>query len=264
MAGLRQARDLPQPELPPQQADLLIRQQVGGLDAVEDRLVRREAGAGHRAAPALAVGEQVEALGEEPEGELRAVAPAIEDDGDPALADERANLGEHGRQHLHQARIRLGRDREEGLARRIVDPVVGGRGQGQQHARVRHPGPGAEERGGILQHAQVGEQPIQAAVGGIRIERHREGLVAGRASRGQVGVPQGRLRLRAGGRRRGGKSGQVWVPAPSLADPTKTRALDHMSGVLEFGSNPIHLALDPLDGGPIPRGGSPVRSLGKF
>jgi hypothetical protein len=306
--------------------------------------VPREAGAGHAAAPALAVGEQVEALGEEPPEELRAVAPAIEHDRDPALADEGPDLGEDGRQHRHQARIRLGRDDKEGLARHIIDPVVGrgghgqthpgdvslgqgslavvhphmpvdveeahrgpavghpavgqgaaerggpprggqtaelaphrldlGRaveaqdpaeivrrvlleplraldpeqrhqqqrhergaeavergaeaavdlpgdgedparhqgGQGQQHPRMGHPGPGAEERGGIVQNPQVREQAIHAAVGGIRVERYRGGFVV-RDRRGQVWVPRGRQPRRPVGHRGCGKSGQVWVPA---------------------------------------------------
>ncbi len=37
--------------------------------------------------------------------------------------------------------------------------------------------------------AQVGEEPIHAAIGGIRIERHGGGLVVGQAHRGQIGVP---------------------------------------------------------------------------
>ena len=85
------------------------------------------------AASALAIGEQVEAVREELEEELRTVAPAVEHDGDPAWPDEGADLGEHARQHLSHPRVRLGRDDEERIPCDIVDPVVGGGGHGQAH-----------------------------------------------------------------------------------------------------------------------------------
>lgn len=92
------------------------------------------------------------------------------------------------------------------------DPTGRQGGQCQQHAPMGNPGTGAEQRCGIVEHPQVGEQPIHASVGGIRVERHWGGLTVERAKSGQVWVPGERQFLWRVGSRHRQRSGQVWVP----------------------------------------------------
>ena len=76
----------------------------------------------------LAIGQDVEAAVDDLQEELGAAAAAVEDDGDAALADERANLVEHRRQHLGEGAVGLGGDDEQRVAVGVIDPVVGGGG----------------------------------------------------------------------------------------------------------------------------------------
>jgi len=91
----------------------------------------RRAGDARRAA--LAVGQDVEADGDQLPEQLRAPAPAVEDHRHAAIADQVANFVEHNGQHLDQPRVGLGGDHEQGLALGVVDPVVGGGGHGQAY-----------------------------------------------------------------------------------------------------------------------------------
>jgi hypothetical protein len=84
---------------------------------------------------ALAVGEHVEAPGDDLVEQLGAPAAAIEDDGDPALADEPAHRLQKRRQHLDHAGVRLDGHDEQRFTGGVVDPVVGRRRHRDAHAR---------------------------------------------------------------------------------------------------------------------------------
>ena len=136
---------------------------------------------------ALAVGEEVEARGEDLLEELGAPAAAVEDDGDPALADESAHLLEELREHLDQAGVGLGGDDEERIAPGVVDPVVGGGGHREAHAR--HVGFGEVVLAVVDAHvaidveeAQRGAAGRDASLGQDAAEARRAAAAARRAS----------------------------------------------------------------------------------
>ncbi len=135
LAVVREARDLPQPELAAEEQDALVGQPVGHLAAVEHCRVILEARAGHVAEAPLAVGQDVEAVVDHLLEQFGAPAAAVEDDGDAAFADQLADLRQDGRQHLHQAGVGLGGEDEERLARDVIDPIVGGGRHRDAHAR---------------------------------------------------------------------------------------------------------------------------------
>jgi hypothetical protein len=198
MAVRPQPRDLTQAQLAAQEADPLVRQRVRDRPAVDDRRVLLEAGPAHPGDAPLAVGQQVEALGDERAEQRGAIAPAVEDDGDPPLADEGPDFGEHAREHLHQARVRLGGDHEERVAAGVVHPVVRRGAHGQAQARdvglrqgplavVDPDGPvdGPEaQRGAAVGHAPFGEGPPELrgpADAGQAAELAPQRLALGRA-----------------------------------------------------------------------------------
>src|SRR5437867_770848 len=98
MPVLHQARDLPQAEPATQQPHPLIGERIADVAPVDEDLMGAEAALGHPTEAALAVGEDVEALGDKGAEEPRAPSSAVEDDSDAALTDEDADLiEEHGR-----------------------------------------------------------------------------------------------------------------------------------------------------------------------
>ena len=94
-----------------------------------------EAAADQAAKGRLAVGEQGEVGGQDEAEELEAVAAAIKDHRDAALAHQGAHLLQDARQHLDQAGVGLGGEDQQGIAQPVVDPVIGGGWQGQAHPR---------------------------------------------------------------------------------------------------------------------------------
>ena len=59
---------------------------------------------------------------------------AVEDDGGPAVAQEGAGLGQEREEHLGEAGVGGSGDDEEGIAAGVIEPIVGGRRQGQAQA----------------------------------------------------------------------------------------------------------------------------------
>jgi hypothetical protein len=86
-------------------------------------------------APALAIGQHIEAVLDHHCEQLRAPAAAIEDNGDPPLPDHLPNLAKQTGHSLGQCSINLPGDHQQRVARAIVDPVVGGGGHSQMAAR---------------------------------------------------------------------------------------------------------------------------------
>ena len=127
--------DLAQLQLAAEQADAVVRELVHDLAAIEDGAVLAELPAQALARVALAVGEDVEAVGEQLLEQAGAPSAAVEHDRHAAVADERADIAAQRRQHLHQAGVGLGGDHEQRLAGGVVDPVVGGRRHRDPHAR---------------------------------------------------------------------------------------------------------------------------------
>src|SRR5271169_877613 len=97
------------------------------------------------------------------------------------------------------------------VARDLDDPAVLDRGEREQHPGAGHALAVAEQRGGVVEQAELGEHPVEPPVGWIPIGRELERLVVGGCSgSGQVWVRgrRGRRGGLGGGR---GRSGQVWV-----------------------------------------------------
>jgi hypothetical protein len=86
-------------------------------------------------APPLAISQHVKAVVDHRGEQLRAPAAAVEDDGDPPLADHLAHLAKHARQGFRQGRIDLPGHHQQRIAAAIVDPVVGAGGHRQAAAR---------------------------------------------------------------------------------------------------------------------------------
>ena len=129
-----EARDLPQRQASVEEANLFVGQHVFNRLPVEAGAVAGEVAGGHPTEAALAAGEDVEALGEQRDEELRAPPASVEDDGEPSVADEAAHFAEDDRQHLHHAGVGRGGDDEERISLAVVDPVVGRRRHGQAHS----------------------------------------------------------------------------------------------------------------------------------
>src|SRR5271169_601704 len=97
------------------------------------------------------------------------------------------------------------------VARDLDDPAVLDRGEREQHPGAGHALAVAEQRGGVVEQAELGEHPVEPPVGWIPIGRELERLVVGgRSGSGQVWV-RGRLGRRGGLGGGRGRSGQVWV-----------------------------------------------------
>ena len=135
MPALGQARDLPQTQPSAWRPHPLVGERVLDPSPVDEEPIHLEAVLRHRTPALLAIGEDVEPLGDEALEEPGAPPPAVEDHRDAPLTDERADLVEHDGQHLDQAGIGLGRDDEQRFARRVVHPVVGCGRHRQAHAR---------------------------------------------------------------------------------------------------------------------------------
>jgi hypothetical protein len=86
-------------------------------------------------APALAIGQQVEAVLDHRVEQLRAPAAAVEDDGDPSLADQLPHFAKQPGQGLRQRSVDLPGNHEQRVAGAVVDPVVGAGWHGQMAAR---------------------------------------------------------------------------------------------------------------------------------
>ena len=134
-----------------------------------------EASTRHARAASFPVGQEVEAPLEDRPEELRTPSAAIKDDRDAALAHGEAHLAQDLGQHAHKPGIGLCGDHEERIARAVVDPVIGRRGQrkvplghmglGQATASVVHPHMpvGVEHPHGCASHLDTsfGQRPTQ-------------------------------------------------------------------------------------------------------
>jgi hypothetical protein len=134
LVAIGEPSDLAQAQLAAEESDALVGEPVGDAPAVKDGGVRLEASAREMAEVPLAVGEDVEAGGDERREQRGAPPAAVEDHGDAAFAHQPAHLVDELGQHGHQAGVGLGGDHEERLASGIVHPVVGGRRQRETHA----------------------------------------------------------------------------------------------------------------------------------
>src|SRR6266436_5319584 len=89
--------------------------------------------AGDARKTALPIGQEIEPRVDDLLEEFWAVATAIEDNRNAALAQQFAHLLQDRRQHLDHTRIGLGGKHEQGIPGLIVDPVVGGGRHGETH-----------------------------------------------------------------------------------------------------------------------------------
>jgi len=86
-------------------------------------------------APALAIGQQVEAILDHRAEQLRAPATAVENDGDPLLANQVPHFAKQPGQGLRQRSVYLPGNHQQRLAGTVVDPIVGAGRHGQMAAR---------------------------------------------------------------------------------------------------------------------------------
>jgi len=82
------------------------------------------------------VGQHIKAGGDDLGKELGTIAATIEDDRDPPLAQQGANLCQYPRQHLDQASVGFRCDHKERVPGRVVDPVI--RSGGQRDPQASH------------------------------------------------------------------------------------------------------------------------------
>ncbi len=125
VAILGQPRYLPQVELPLQQPDLPIVQEVLDGPAIQrgctdDKPLLRDG-----TDLALTVGQDIELVRNHLHKEFRAPSPAVEDNRDSsARAHQASNLLENLWKHFGEGVVGLGRQHEERIASCVVDPVV--------------------------------------------------------------------------------------------------------------------------------------------
>src|ERR1700730_15301388 len=100
MAVVAQARDLPQAQLAFEEAHGLVVQKIVDPAPVELGAPPDEPPLIDATAPALAIGQHVETVLDHRAEQLRAPAAAVEDDGDPLLADQVPYFAKQPRQGL--------------------------------------------------------------------------------------------------------------------------------------------------------------------
>ena len=94
MAVVAQARDLPQAQLAFEEAHGLVVQNIVNRAPVEHGATADEPALIDATAAALAIGEHVEVVLDHHGEQFRAPAAAVEDDGDPSLANHLPHLSE--------------------------------------------------------------------------------------------------------------------------------------------------------------------------
>src|ERR1700746_527595 len=135
MAAVAQARDLPQAQLAFEEAHGLIMQKIVNRASVEHGATADEAPLIDATAPALTIGEHVEAALDHRGEQFRAKATAVEDNSDASLADYLPHLTKQTGHSLRQSSIDLSGDHQQRVARAVIDPVVGAGGHGQMAPR---------------------------------------------------------------------------------------------------------------------------------
>jgi len=143
VAVVAQTRDLPQPQLAGEEAHRLVVQKIVHPTPVDPGTAPDEPPLVDATAVALAIGQQIEAVRDHRGEQLRAPTPTVEDDGDPPLAHQIADLAQQPGEGLRQRRIDLSGDQQQGVAGAVVDPVVGAGGHRQmtpRHVRPRRDG----------------------------------------------------------------------------------------------------------------------------
>src|SRR5437016_1240355 len=131
MAVVAQARDLPQAQLPLEEAHRLIMQLIAHPASVELGAAMDEAPLVDETTLALAISEDIEAVLDHRVEQLRAPPTAVEDDGRAPLADHPAHLSKQLGEGLGQRSVDIPGDEQQRVAGAIIDPVVGGGGHGQ-------------------------------------------------------------------------------------------------------------------------------------
>src|SRR5262252_5730279 len=112
MAVVAQARDLPQAQPALDKTHGLIVQKIVHQALVELGATADEPPLIDATAPALTIGENVEAILDHRGEQFRAPAAAVEDDGDPSLANHLPHLSEQTGHGLRQRRIHLSGDHQ--------------------------------------------------------------------------------------------------------------------------------------------------------
>src|SRR5262245_17302077 len=135
MAALAQARDLPQPQPALEEAHGPIVQKIVYPAPVELGTTTNEPPLIDATAVALAVGQHIEAVLDHRREQLRAPTAAVEDNGDPPLADHFPHLTQQTGHSLRHGSIDLSGNHQQWVTRGIVDPVIRGGGHGQMAAR---------------------------------------------------------------------------------------------------------------------------------
>ena len=82
----------------------------------------------------FAIGEQIKAGGQDLLKEFGTEPATIKDHREPSLAHQAADLFQQSRQHLDQTGVGLGRDDEQRIAARIIDPIIRSGRHGKAHA----------------------------------------------------------------------------------------------------------------------------------
>src|SRR6516165_1302835 len=135
MAAVAQARDLPQAQLAFEEAHGLIVQKIVNRASVEHGATADEAPLIDATAPALAVGQHIEAAVDHRGEQFRAPATAVEDNGDSSLADDLPHLSEQTGHSLRQSSIDLSGNHQQWVAGAVVDPIIGAGRHGQMSPR---------------------------------------------------------------------------------------------------------------------------------
>ena len=135
MTAVAQAGNLPQAQLAFEQAHGLIMQKIVNRTSVEHGATADEAPLIDATAPALAIGQYVEAVLDHRSEQFRAPAAAVEDNGDLSLANHLPHLAKQPGHSLGQGSIDLSGNHQQWVAGAIVDPVVGAGGHGQMSTR---------------------------------------------------------------------------------------------------------------------------------
>jgi hypothetical protein len=121
MAAVAQAGDLPQAQLAFEETHGLIMQKIVNRASVEHGATADEAPLIDATAPALAIGQHIEAVLDHRCEQFRAPATAIEDNGDPPLPDHLPNLAKQTGHSPRQCSVNLPGDHQQRVAGAIVD-----------------------------------------------------------------------------------------------------------------------------------------------
>ncbi len=212
MAALAQARDLPQAQLPFQEAHRLVMQIVCHPTPIELGAAAYEAPLVDEPTLAFAVGEDIEALFDHAAEQLRTPAAAVKDDGHRAFPERRAHPAQQFGEGLGQGGIQLCGDQQQRIAAAIVDPVVGGGGHRQMasryvslgnralpvigtHVAIHVQEPHQLAAFGHAHPSQLRAHLLGAMMGGKTAERPPEGLDLGRPVKPEESAEGGRIAL---------------------------------------------------------------------